>query len=364
MIRTRSLAGALALAACVTSVATAQSPSPSGASGESLLAEAFWFLPPGGTDVAFTDWDRIRRSQGALDLTGESPLDDKAAFLMATARDEAAASGFALARFRDHRAVWGFDTLDLDWEATYTVDGPPVFVLRFRDGFDLAPVAALFDERGFTSDPVDGAVVRSHDMDPTADWLLTTEFAILNTAFLDDGRTLVLSSGRDALTEVLAARYRRGAHEPAAVIETLDAIDGASAALVLLGLGTCLGFTPPPFELGAPDPSLRPLRTGEPLHPYAALGVAYARPGWDPVGRIVMGFPDPTWAGADAEARAEMARSGTSLRTLEPYSESVLALHQAEVRERALVLHVAPADDIPRRLFQMVWARDMAFAGC
>jgi hypothetical protein len=356
--------GAAVIALAMTA-GSADPPSGSPEDQADRLGQAVGFLTAaGGTDVAFTDWERIRASQEAQDLTGDSSLDAKMAFLMATSQDEAAASGFALARFRGHREAWGFDTLDLDWEATYSVDGPPVVVLRFRDGFDLGSVGARFDERGFSSTEVRGAIVRSHEMDPTSDWLTSTEFAILNTAFLDDGHTLVLSSGADVLHEVLAARYRRGSATPPAVLDALAALEGASAAWMGLGPLTCLGFTPAPFDVVDPRATLRPVPSGEPLHPYTILGIGYARPGWHPMGRVVMGFLDHASAQADLEPRAGMARTGISLRAGVPYSETLFTLQDANVDGTSLVLHVAPLDDIPRRLLQMLQTRDMAFAGC
>ena len=76
------------------------------------------------------------------DVTGASPMDDKLQVVMSTSKDEALASGFGIAHLRDHYDTWAFDALDLDWEATIQGDGAPLFVLRFRDGFDLTPVAA------------------------------------------------------------------------------------------------------------------------------------------------------------------------------------------------------------------------------
>jgi hypothetical protein len=201
-------------------------------------------------------------------------------------------------------------------------------------------------------------------MDPTSEWLTSTEFAILNTAFLDDGHTLVLSSGSDVLHEVLAARYRRGPATPPAVLDALAALDGASSAWIAFGPLTCLGFTPPPFDVLDPRATLRPLPSGEPLHPYTILGIGYARPGWDPMGRVVMGFLDHDSARADLERRAEMARTGVSLVTGVPYSETLFSLEDASVHGTSLVLEVVPLDDIPRRLFQMLQTRDMGFAGC
>lgn len=351
----------MALVLAVATGGAAQSPLPAPDPASGRLAEAYWFLPPGGTDVAFTDWDRIRASQGATDITGSSSLDDKMAVVMSTNHDEAATSGFALNHLRTHHDVWGFDSFDLDWEATYSVDGPPVYVLRFRDGFDLAPLVALFDDRGFSTTQVDGAVIRSHAVDVAADWLHATEFAILNTAFLDDGRTLVLSSGLEGVTDVLATRGMPRPLMPG-LTPVLGALDGASAAWISVGSGTCLAFSPPPVDPGDPTATLQPMPSQ--LAPYTIMGVGYARPDWDPTGRIVFGYPDPTLAAATLDARAERARTGISVVADQPYAEVAFTLEDAHADGAANILDVAPADDMPRRLFDMVFRRDMTFAGC
>jgi hypothetical protein len=360
---TRLLLALLASAISLPATSAAQSPSAPVVEAVRPLAEAVSFLPPGGTDLAFTDWARIRASQGAEDLTGASPFDDKAAFLLSTARQEAAASQFGLAHLRTLRDTWGFDALDLGWETTISLDGPPVSVLRFRDGFDLEALQALFDARGFSTTRVADATVRSHDLDISADWIGKSELAILNTAFLDDGRTLVLSSGIDGLEAVVRAPYQRGLPNRS-VSDVVGALEGASAAWLVIGLGACVAFTPPPFDLSGASPSSAALPSGGPLHPYGALGVAYGRPDWRPVGRIVMAFPDAGWAAADLGPRVQQARTGSSLVTKAPYAESVLSVQDARVADRVLEVDVTPAEDMPQRLFRMLLARDMTFAGC
>jgi hypothetical protein len=360
---TRLLIALLASAIVLPATAAAQSPSATGTDAVGPLQEALSFLPPDGTDLAFTDWARIRASQGAQDLTSADSFEDKAEFLLSTARQEAAASQFGLAHLRTLRDTWGFDTLDLDWEASISIDGPPVFVLRFREGFELEALQALFDHRGFSTAETAGGVIRSNDLDMTADWIGSTEFAFLNTAFLDDGRTLVLSSGLDGLQDLLRSRSRQRPADQT-VSEVVDALDGASAAWLVVGPGACQAFTPLPVDPSRPLGSPAALPSGAALHPYGALGVAYERPDRQPMGRIVMGFPDEAWAAADLARRSEQARTGTSIVTDAPYAESVFSVQDARVADRLLVLDVTPADDMPRRLFQMILARDMTFAAC
>lgn len=342
----------------------AQSPavSPSGTAYRSNVSELVTFVPPSATSVGFTDWGRIKASQGGQDVTGASPIADKLQVALSTGTDEAQASAFGTAHLRDQYDSWAFDTFDLDWEATIQGDGPPLFVLRFRDGFDLAPVAALFDDRAFTTTAVPGATVRSHEMTLHEDWLRATEFAILNTAFLNDGRTLVLSLDQDAVLDVAA---HHGSYPASPALDaTAAALDGASAALLLPGLATCLGFAPLPMDVSDPSasPDLSFPTSG--LHPYAALGIGYGRPDWSPIGRISFGYLDPATAAADMPGRLELARTGVSQRVGRPYADTLFQVAGSHMDGASLTLDVSPLKDRPRLLFDMVFSRDMTFAGC
>jgi hypothetical protein len=344
----------------------AQSAVPSADSGmggpRSNVSELITYVPPTATSIGFTDWGRIKSSQDAEDVTGASPMDAKLQVALATGKDEALASGFGLAHLRDHYETWAFDAMDLDWEATIQGDGPPLFVLRFRDGFDLAPVSALFDSRGFSTASVPGATLRSHEMVLHEDWLTSTEFGILNTALLDDDRTLVLSLDADQVRDV-AAHHGQYPDLPG-LDATAAALDGASAALFLPGLGTCLGFTPLPFDIGDPlaSPDLSQPTAG--LQPYAALGIGYGRPGWSPVGRISFGYLDGATAAADLAGRRKLAETGDSQRVGQPIADALFTVADAHVDGATLTLEAAPVNGRPRHLFDMVFTRDMVFAGC
>ena len=78
------------------------------------LGELVTFVTPGVSSIGFTDWERIKASVGAQDVTGASPVEDKVAVGMSTAKGEALASGFGFAHLRDHYATWAFDAMDLD----------------------------------------------------------------------------------------------------------------------------------------------------------------------------------------------------------------------------------------------------------
>jgi hypothetical protein len=344
--------------------ASAASPQASQSPSEGSLGQVMAFTPAGTTTIGFTDWSSIRAAAGAQDVTGASPIDDQLKVVLTTGTTEAAGSGFALNDFRDHAANWGWNALDLDWEATFGTDGAPVFVLRFRDGFDPAPVKAHFDERGFTSEPLDGGVLRSHEMDVDDDWLTTTEFAILNTVFLADGRTLVLSADPDRVRTVLDGLDTPQASSAGGAVAHV--LDGASAAFLALDPAICFGFDPRPLP-GMSDAQrlvveelLSEVGT---LSPYSAMGVGYSR-SWDAIGKIAFAYDDEETAAADLPGRRRLAEDGLSSRTGQPYAGAVFAVADAAVDGSVMSLDVDPVDDQPRRLFQMAYARDMLFAVC
>lgn len=69
-------------------------------------------------------------------------------------------------------------------------------------------------------------------------------------------------------------------------------------------------------------------------------------------------------AAADLPGRRRLAEKGVSSRTHQPYARAVFAVVDATVDDSVVSLDVNPVDDQPRRLFQMVYARDMLFAVC
>jgi len=118
--------------------------------GASPLAEAISFAPADATLLNFTDWSAIKRYEGAENISSRSSMDDRIDLLMSTTRGQAAASGFALPYMEQQAALWGWDSTDLLWEATITTaGGPPVYVLRLPDDFDMDGLVARFEERGF-----------------------------------------------------------------------------------------------------------------------------------------------------------------------------------------------------------------------
>ena len=243
----RAALGAMVALALLGRPVGAQSASPSPAASPvppaSGLQMAVSFAALGTTSILYSDWAAMKATHGAADITSATPIDERLAAIVQLTRSEAPFAAFALSHFRGHAEAWGWDTSDLDWEASLQGDGPPVAVLRFRHGFDLDPVAGHMDARGFSTTDYGDAVIRSHDLATAGGWVGTTNFGILNTAFLGDGHTLVLSSSVDALKAALDARnvmtYRA---EPAFVVA--GALGDPLSAGIEIGPDACHAFDP------------------------------------------------------------------------------------------------------------------------
>jgi hypothetical protein len=336
------------------------SPTPSPVPIPGHLGEALAFVPPITSSVSFTDWTALKTGVGAARLTGTSSFSAKAAAL----KNEATPAGFGLRFLGAHRYDWGFDVMDLDWDLlVIPVSGPPVWALRFRDGFDLGPFKHHLDDRGFKRETVQGGQLFTHPLDAQASWVSSTELAILNTALLADRRTAVLSSDEAPVRDILQ-------HGPvdgliASGRRVADLLGTPAAMTMLLGHQTCsdlvAGLPTSPGELRAGiDAELRSAGT---LHAYDALAISYSRAD-QVIGRIVMGYDDAAAASADVAGRTTLAQTGTSIASGGTYADTVFTLAHAAAEDGTIVFDVSPGDDQPARLFAMVDDRDMLFASC
>lgn len=304
--------------------------------------------------VSFSDWNRLRG--GAPVPAATDPADRLALILSLQGR--APASGFAMAQFRGHRAAWGWDTLDLAWEATLQADGPPVFVLGLVPGFDLAPLIAHFRDRVFSEVRRGPARVFSRPLDVAAPWVKTTELAIHNTAIFGDARLMVLSSSPEELDRALARLT--GAMTPAAPRATAFAaavagLGDVDAAIVLLRGEMCASFAP------AADPALAAVAAT--LHPWAALAAGWRTGDAAAVGRFAFVYDDPATASADLAGRARLAREG-STGDGRPLADLVFRLVDARADGALILLDVEPAGGQPVRIVQAYRGSELPFAAC
>jgi hypothetical protein len=341
----------------------------------SPLDEVLGLVPHEITEpmILFTNWSHIKEQLGLGFLTSESPLNFRIELVTRISQDQAAASAYGLSHMRTHAEDWGWDTADLDWEANISSQNlPPTYILKFRDGFDFTPLVEHFRERGFIQTQSCGATVFSHKLDVRADWARTTELSIHETALLAEGNMLILSSfGVEAFLTVATGELESLTEDPfarAAVAHLGDPY----AAILLLGTGECLRFTPNPIlDLIGTIPTKERIdelkamvKEEKLLVPYRALGVAYRQEENQPIGTIVFEYDAAELAEMELPARCVLAEQGISIYFDAPIRESYFTILDCGVQDSAVILAVSPLSDQPWRLFRMIIYRDAVFAGC
>ena len=330
------------------------------------LAAALASAPSDASEVWYTHWALLKKYEGVESLTSQSSMDRRREFMLTLSKDQAGASGYAVTRFFRHAEAWGWDSTDLVWEITLTRESqPPAYVLRFRDDFDFAAILTHFDERGFTQSQYNGATIYSHEMDLKADWLRQTEFAILNTAVLAGDKVLALSTSIDSVKAILDARRDRGRSLAGdeAFSAAADRLGEVAAAALSRSAEVCADLAQSVFA-PLPDSLKTLLDQLSPLQAYRALGIGYRYESEKPLGLLVLHYASAADAQADLEARKRLLEEGYSLRLRRTYSEALFKLDKASVEGSDIVLRVNPANDMPRRLIEMVFTRDLIFAAC
>ncbi|MFH0751441.1 MAG: hypothetical protein V2B17_06355, partial [Chloroflexota bacterium] len=303
--------------------------------------------------VLFSDWSRIRGGAGPA---ATDPAERLA--LMQSLEPRAPAAGYAVARFRGHRAAWGWDTLDLAWEARLAGADAPVFALGLAPGLDLSPVLAHFRDRGFTETRRGSALVLAHSLDLAVDWLNTTELAIRTTAIFEAEGLMVLSSSPEELDgalDRLAAGGTPAGSRGAAFAAAVGGLGLVDSAVVELRGDLCAAFVP------RDDPALAAVATT--LHPWTALAAGWRTDDAGATARFAIAYDDPATASADLAGRARLAREG-STGDGRPLVEVAFRLVDARVDGGLILLDVEPAGGLPAPILHAVLGRDLVFAAC
>jgi hypothetical protein len=354
------------VAATTLSVSTSAGPTlgaasdPPGSTPAAPLMDAVRYAPLGARNIQFTDWSAIKTAYGNEAVTSSTPIDVRTEAMLAMTTTVRPLATFAITHFPTHADVWAWDSTDLDWEASFAVDGPPVAVVRFRDDFDLASVRQRYEERGFTATTHRDATIFSHEMDLGAEWLRGSDFGVLNTAFLDDGRTLVLSSGIGGVTAAIDALAVDVVRAPPAWL-VAEALGSPLTAGIDVETDVCIAYDPRWLPGGDAGPNEELLRSVGTLQAWEGLGI-----GIDSAlqGRFVLAYATPEAAASDLEGRVRLAQQGVSLVHDEPYADSVFRVRGSTVEGSGIRLDVEPLDGRADRLSQAFILRDLLFAAC
>jgi hypothetical protein len=343
------------------------------------LQAALAHTPATSENFAFTNWTILKEVGGVPDLTSADSLDERIAFMRTLAVEEQAiATAFGQNYFLTHAGDWGWDSTDLLWEASFTLDGPPVYLLRFGDDFDFAPVLDRFDEHGYTRTDCAGTPLYSHEMDLRASWLRTTELAILNIAFIEEEKLFVLASAPDPVMAVLDAPAE------GSTLASLPAVRSVAAALGDVGSAILAPFGCQPLDvarLGTTPEQIEAMMSEMRQSGISGLYTVFAlgyRPATRngaalPLGVFVHHYPSAEQAKADLEPRRRLAETGRSLVSERPYAELFEVVEAEVVKAEGaedssgganLILSLRARERPPQLFFTLYYQRDLLFSVC
>jgi hypothetical protein len=354
----------------------ATTPAAPAAEPATALAEALHYAPADLRLLQFADWTLLREYAGVADGSTDDAPASAATLRRLTPRANefyVPNGGYAAQTAVVNDQLWGWDFGDLLWESALQLDdGRAAYVMRLADDYPLDELLARFAERGFEQTAVNGAVLLSHTQDLSAPW--SVDLAVFNAAIFPDEHVLVHAPSLASVAKVVAAATGESiAAADRPEYQDLAAQLGAAGAAVLGPFAVhCTTFDPAVLLAGDGEPlaaeaiqaALAARFGATPLGPFLALGIGYARVDGQPVGRIVLAYPDAASAQADLAARAAIAETGKSLLVDELVSAVIFSVDAAAAVDRTIVITVTPVNGQPGRLFTMFYNRDMGFASC
>lgn len=318
--------------------------------------------------IYFTNWELIKTYEGVPSLSGQDSLEKRLKLYKSMLDRQAAASahGLDVASY-DLTKLWGWDSVDLRWEAFLVQDSPPVYVLALRKNFDKMSLEKLLKERNYQKIRFKAYDLYSRKLDFKADWVLG-ELTLFNLAILQN-KILVLSSSLESIQKVLST-YKQN-QNTSIYQRVLEPLGEVAAAILSPGaLCSDLSFANMVeywLNQGVSEDVIEAMKEqmeSSSLHPYLSFALGYRYENNRPLGMVVIDYGDELLAQVDLEKRRLAASEGMSLLANLPYQDIAFELEEARVEDTAVVLEMRPFNDQPRRLFELLYTRDMSFAAC
>jgi len=334
---------------------------PAGAAPENAyLEQALAQMPADVARFAFTDWRRVRRYH---DFQGNSKLtarDERVAYMLDVMKMTQAAAHMDSAHFLFQAQNWGWDSTDLLWEAQahrlWLTES--VFILRFRDDFDFAPLYALLRERRFLTTSHRGRTVHAVPLGRNPDWHYRSHLAHHALAIIPDEKLLIMAATPDPIHHVLAVRAGADSAllDQPAVVRALDPLRDHAAVEMHLGTNICRRFG------RGPSPGMA-------LTPYNLLAAGYLYEGERQSDLLLFHYEDERQAATDLNSRRTLLESGASRKREVTYGRE-FAVEEAAVDGPLMRFHLAPTAALrrstgwPQTLLGWIQDGDARFAAC
>jgi hypothetical protein len=333
------------------------------------LTQALTLVPNTAELVTFTNWSVVKAQAKAENVNSLSNINQQAD-LVKWLQEQTPFAAYAFAQVEKHATDWGWNSLDVVWEAATRVGETPLYVLKLRDDLDFAPIHKHFADRGFRKFKYLGAVV--YAFSGTAAWTNTTQRSIFTTAIFESEKVLVMSYRPESVQAVLELNAGQTQANAAAMAQnvalksTVAMLDAKPSAFLAKASFACKSLDAMAKDLGMSADNLGKFKNSfstETVHAYSTFGMGYTHDGDKVIGTVVLHYDNADDARADMTIRQKDLRQGISLSNLQPYTE-LLTLDKATLQGNDIVLNVLPANNSPRTLWSMISRQDMAYARC
>ena len=340
------------------------------------LLDALAFVPrqhqQAGLD--FVDWAQLKALRLGAERDAPTDMSERQRLLLEIARSEAAPMPFGFDRLPRWTEAWGWDSLDLEWEARVYGE---LAVMHFDEHWDPRRFREALLGFGYRPEPFPGGTV--YDPDPTAEvpWYLrfanmhaldvhgrVTTQPMVQLAISADGRTVLFSRAHRAGPWLRAGLEA----DPAEVAATgfgraAAALGRPVAASLLDGRTACTERTNGWLE----GEARRVAASVAPLHRYQALAAGYTRSDatGSPDGHFVFVYDRPEQARDDLAGRRLLIEQGYQYDDdISRYEDVAFSLSDARVTGSELVLDVAPVGGAPVHVLRNVQIKPALFATC
>jgi hypothetical protein len=329
------------------------------------LAQAMTLVPDSAELVTFTDWARVKAGADAADVTGQSDVAQQKT-LAAWLKEQTPFAAYGFSQIETHVKDWGWNSLDLLWEAATRVGDNPVYVLKLRDDADLDVIKKHFEARKFSKFAYQGATVFAFN--GSADWIKTTQRSIYTTAIFENEKLLVMSYQPKNVQVILElnAKKSKALGDAEAMTSLVAALGEKPSAFLAKASFACKTLDEMAKDIGLHPEALGKFKgsfTTEPVHAYSAFGLGYDLEEGKTTGTVVLHYDKAEDAKADMNARQSDLKQGLSLTSMKPYTE-MLTLDKAVLQGSDILLHVLPVNNSPKTLWSMISRQDMAYARC
>lgn len=324
---------------------------PTPAEAAPTLQQALALVPASVGQVEIVNQAAAKKRWGLAELTGSAYTDKSQADKLKDFMEhsQTSAAGVGLLSYSATMDDWGWNGLDVDWEARYAgKSGPPVTISKLRDNLDMKVVTDSLTAHKFKQSGSGDELRFDGDlMNPDGRMFLGGVTVI-------PSQHLLISATAD-LAELPATGSSLGDNETATTLTA--GLDPADYLALSVGPAACID---PVTALGSNASPAQAKEAAAKLGTLGAIGGAAAAVLDDEHSQVRTSYADDAAATADLPARQKLLKDGLSIAGQQPYAE----LFPGTVKADGTFLQYDLTPQISARVPRAIQQRDTPWALC